>query len=141
MMLRQDLRTDAQIYGKSASQAYIFVHHGRGVNRVYCVVADRLRGADIPRRAAHRPPHLLPETGHPPPDDVHPRLSPFHHRVSRRPRRGASSPHVQHPGDELHAGGARGGDTESNSRVRDLLQRRLEATDRWVWVAALPKLD
>ena len=35
MMLRQDLRTDAQICGKSASQASLFVHHGRGVNRVY----------------------------------------------------------------------------------------------------------
>ena len=36
MMLRHNLRTDAQICGKSASQASIFVRHGRGVNRVYC---------------------------------------------------------------------------------------------------------
>ena len=35
MMLRHDLRTDAQICGKSATQASIFVHHGRDVNRVY----------------------------------------------------------------------------------------------------------
>ena len=35
MMLRHDLRTDAQICGKSASQASLFVRHGRGVNRVY----------------------------------------------------------------------------------------------------------
>ena len=38
MMLSQDLRTDAQICGKSASQASLFVHHGHGVNRVYCLV-------------------------------------------------------------------------------------------------------
>ena len=35
MMLRDDLRTDAQICGKFASQASLFVHHGRDVNRVY----------------------------------------------------------------------------------------------------------
>ena len=35
MMLRHNLRTDAQICGKSASQASLFVRHGRGVNRVY----------------------------------------------------------------------------------------------------------
>ena len=35
MMLRHDLRTDVQICGKSASQASLFVRHGRGVNRVY----------------------------------------------------------------------------------------------------------
>ena len=35
MMLRHDVRTDAQICGKYASQASLFVHHGRGVNRVY----------------------------------------------------------------------------------------------------------
>ena len=34
-MLRHDLCTDAQICGKSASQASLFVQHGRGVNRVY----------------------------------------------------------------------------------------------------------
>ena len=38
MMLRHDLRTDAHICGKFASQPSLFVHHGRGVNRVYCVV-------------------------------------------------------------------------------------------------------
>ena len=37
MMLRNNLRTDAQICGKSASQASLFVRHGRGVNRVYCI--------------------------------------------------------------------------------------------------------
>ena len=37
MMLRHNLRTDAQICGKSATQASLFVRHGRGVNRVYCV--------------------------------------------------------------------------------------------------------
>ena len=36
MMLRHNLRTDAQICGKSATQASLFVRHGRGVNRVYC---------------------------------------------------------------------------------------------------------
>ena len=35
MMLCHDLRTDAQICGKSATQASLFVRHGRGVNRVY----------------------------------------------------------------------------------------------------------
>ena len=35
MMLRHNLRTDAHICGKSASQASLFVCHGRGVNRVY----------------------------------------------------------------------------------------------------------
>ena len=35
MMLHHNLRTDAHICGKSASQAYLFVRHGRGVNRVY----------------------------------------------------------------------------------------------------------
>ena len=35
MMLRHDLRTDAQICGNFASQASLFVHHGRDVNRVY----------------------------------------------------------------------------------------------------------
>ena len=34
MMLRPDLRTDAHICGTSASQASLFVHHGRAVNRV-----------------------------------------------------------------------------------------------------------
>ena len=38
MILRHDLRTDAQIGGKFASQASLFVHHGRDVNRVYCCV-------------------------------------------------------------------------------------------------------
>ena len=38
MMLRHDLRTDAQICLKFASQASLFVHHGRDVNRVYCCV-------------------------------------------------------------------------------------------------------
>ena len=33
MMLRHNLRTDAQICGKSATQASLFVRHGRGVNR------------------------------------------------------------------------------------------------------------
>ena len=36
MMLRPNLRTDAQICGKSANQASLFVRHGRVVNRVYC---------------------------------------------------------------------------------------------------------
>ena len=36
MMLSHNLRTDAQICGKSATQASLFVRHGRGVNRVYC---------------------------------------------------------------------------------------------------------
>ena len=36
MMLLHNLRTDAQICGKSATQASLFVRHGRGVNRVYC---------------------------------------------------------------------------------------------------------
>ena len=35
MMLRHDIRTDEQMCGKFASQASLFVHHGRGVNRVY----------------------------------------------------------------------------------------------------------
>ena len=35
MMLRHYLRTDAQISGKIASQASLFLHHGRDVNRVY----------------------------------------------------------------------------------------------------------
>ena len=39
MMLRHNLRTDAQICGKSATQAYLFVRHGRGVNRVCCLDA------------------------------------------------------------------------------------------------------
>ena len=38
MMLRHNLRTDAQMCGKSASQASLFVRHGRGVNMVYCSV-------------------------------------------------------------------------------------------------------
>ena len=38
MMLRHNLRTDAQICGKSATQASLFVRHGRGVNRVYSVL-------------------------------------------------------------------------------------------------------
>ena len=38
MMLRHDLRTDAHICGTSASQASLFVHHGRGVNWVYYVL-------------------------------------------------------------------------------------------------------
>ena len=37
MMLRHNLRTDAQICGKSASQVALFVRHGRGVNRVDCL--------------------------------------------------------------------------------------------------------
>ena len=37
MMLRHDLRTDAHICGKFASQASLFVHHGRDVNRVYSI--------------------------------------------------------------------------------------------------------
>ena len=37
MMLRHNLRTDAQSCGKSATQASLFVRHGRGVNRVYCI--------------------------------------------------------------------------------------------------------
>ena len=37
MMLRHDLRTDVQICGKSATQASLFVRHGRGVNSVYCL--------------------------------------------------------------------------------------------------------
>ena len=41
MMLRHNLRTDAQICGKSASQASLFVRHGRGVNRVYCTGIDQ----------------------------------------------------------------------------------------------------
>ena len=36
MMLRHNVRTDAQICGKSATQASLFVRHGRGVNKVYC---------------------------------------------------------------------------------------------------------
>ena len=41
MMLRHNLRTDAQICGKSATQASLFVRHGRGVNRVYwCLSLD-----------------------------------------------------------------------------------------------------
>ena len=32
MMLRHNLRTDAQICGKSATQASLFVRHGHGVN-------------------------------------------------------------------------------------------------------------
>ena len=35
MMLHHNLRTDAQICGKSATQPSLFVRHGRGVNRVY----------------------------------------------------------------------------------------------------------
>ena len=38
MMLGHDLRTDAQICGKFASQASLFVHHGRGVNMVIASV-------------------------------------------------------------------------------------------------------
>ena len=37
MMLRHNLRTDAHICGKSATQASLFVRHGRGVNRVYYI--------------------------------------------------------------------------------------------------------
>ena len=37
MMLRHNLRTDAQICGKSATQASLFVRHGRGVNSFYCL--------------------------------------------------------------------------------------------------------
>ena len=40
MILRHNLRTDAQICGKSASQPSLFVRHGRGVNRVYWVALD-----------------------------------------------------------------------------------------------------
>ena len=40
MMLRHNLRTDAYICGKSASQASLFVRHGRGVNRVHCCQAN-----------------------------------------------------------------------------------------------------
>ena len=39
MMLRHDLRTGAQICGKSAIQASLFVRHGRGVNRVYYMIS------------------------------------------------------------------------------------------------------
>ena len=42
MMLRHNLRTDAQICGKSATQASLFVRHGRGVNRVYSYIRRRL---------------------------------------------------------------------------------------------------
>ena len=42
MMLRHNLRTDAQICGKSANQASLFVRHGRGVNRVYCFIENML---------------------------------------------------------------------------------------------------
>ena len=38
MMLRHDLRTDVHICGKFASQASLFVHHGRDVNIVYCCI-------------------------------------------------------------------------------------------------------
>ena len=41
MMLRNNLRTDAQLCGKSASQAYLFVRHGRGVNRPLSRRLDR----------------------------------------------------------------------------------------------------
>ena len=37
MMLRHNLRTDVHICSKSANQASLFVHHGRGVNMVYCI--------------------------------------------------------------------------------------------------------
>ena len=37
MMLRHNLRTDVQNCGKSATQASLFVRHGRGVNRVYSI--------------------------------------------------------------------------------------------------------
>ena len=42
MMLRHNLRTDAQICGKSATQASLFVRHGHGVNRVYYGILNRL---------------------------------------------------------------------------------------------------
>ena len=35
MTLPHDLRTDAQMCGKFASQASLSVHHGRDVNRDY----------------------------------------------------------------------------------------------------------
>ena len=41
MMLHHDLRTDAQICGKVASQASLFVHHGRDVNMVYIPYSRR----------------------------------------------------------------------------------------------------
>ena len=44
MMLRHNLRTDAQMCGKSATQASLFVRHGRGVNRVYWVSSSCLIG-------------------------------------------------------------------------------------------------
>ena len=39
-MLRHNLRTDVQICGKSASQASLFVRHGRGANRVYSALVN-----------------------------------------------------------------------------------------------------
>ena len=44
LMLRHNLRTDAQMCSKSATQASLFVRHGRGVNRVYCSIAIMLPG-------------------------------------------------------------------------------------------------
>ena len=49
MMLRHDLRTDAQICGKFASQASLFVHHGRDVNRVELFHLNERTIAGIPR--------------------------------------------------------------------------------------------
>ena len=43
MKLRHSLRTDAQICGKSATQAYLFVRHGLGVNMVYLPIKLKLR--------------------------------------------------------------------------------------------------
>ena len=42
MMLRHNLRTDAQICGKSATQDSLFVRHGRGVNWVYYDQSSRI---------------------------------------------------------------------------------------------------
>ena len=49
MMLHHNLRTDAQICGTSATQASLFVRHGRGVNRVYLHVRfeQNLRWAQV----------------------------------------------------------------------------------------------
>ena len=42
MMLRHNVRTDAQICGKSARQASLFVRLGRGMNRVIAYLASSL---------------------------------------------------------------------------------------------------
>ena len=55
MMLRHNLRTDAHICGKSATQASLFVRRGRGVNRVYWVISINVAALQIARARQKKP--------------------------------------------------------------------------------------